>query len=264
MPLNFFNPDSKMVNFKAIITTLIATVITVGAGIWITGLVGPVPISVTQTLTEQKHTFQAGGDAELEVKPDQVEVRLGIQLDRLTVTAAQNSANEIINSITDKLADLGLKKDKIKTQNYNIRPQYDYSGQKRRVTGYSVSTNLLVTMTDFSLLNQAIDAATGLGANQVSGINFSLSEEKQEELRKEARKIAIAEAKDNAQELAKLTDLKLGKVINVSEGQGGNYPQPMYAKAGMDLKSTGPEEPTQIQPGSETYTYSVTLSYETL
>lgn len=263
MPFNFFN-NNKIINFKAILTTFFATIITVGAGIWVTSLVGPVPISVTQTLTDKEQTFKASGEAELEVIPDQVEVRLGINLNRSTVVSAQNAANEVINSVTQALTDLGIEKDDIKTQNYNINPEYDYSRDERRITGYRVNTQLLVTLTDFSLLNEAIDVATGLGANQVGGVNFSLSKEKQEELRTEAREIAIKKAKESAKELAKLSGVKLGKVINVSESQPRNDFRPMYDTALMAAEGAGPEEPTQIQPGTETYNYNVTLSFETL
>ncbi len=163
MPLDFFR-DNKIINLKAILTTLIATIITVGAGIWVTGLVGPVPISVTQRITDEEQTFQASGETELEVVPDEAQVSLGIDLERSTVVAAQNAANEIINDISQSLKQLGIDEENIQTRNYSIRPQYDYNNGNRRVTGYNVSSQLLVTLTDFTLLNQAIDTATGLGA----------------------------------------------------------------------------------------------------
>ncbi|MBU0579082.1 SIMPL domain-containing protein, partial [Patescibacteria group bacterium] len=159
---------------------------------------------------------------------------------------------------------LGINEKDIQTQNYRVSPEYDYSSPERRITGYRVNTEVVVKITDFEKLNQIIDTATGLGANQVGGISFSLSEKKQAELKKEARKEAIAEAKDSAEELAKLAGIKLERVINVTESDGNNYPQPMYARAEMALGGARPEEPTQIEPGSEIYRYSVTLSYETL
>lgn len=263
MPLNFFR-DNKIINLKAVLTTFLATIITVGAGIWVTSLVGPVPISVTQRITDQEQTFKASGETEIEVVPDEAQVSLGIDLERSTVVAAQNAANEIINSITDALKDLGIDGEDIKTRNYNIRTTYDYDNGNRRVTGYRVNTQIVVKLTDFTKLNQAIDTATGLGANQVGGINFSLSEDKQDELRQQARKEAITDAKDNANELARLAGVNLGKVINVTESKTGSAPQPYYARTMALDSAAGPEEPTQIEPGTETYRYSVTLSYETI
>lgn len=254
----------KYLNLHTIIRTLFITVITVGAGILVTRLTGPLPISVTQTLTQKETTFNTTGDAEITAVPDEAQVRLGIDVKRSTVVEAQSSANETINSISDAIKKLGIDKEDIQTQNYRVSPEYDYKSPERRITGYRVNTQIVVKITDFEKLNQVIDIATSLGANQVGGISFSLSEEKQDELKKEARKVAIAEAKDSAAELAKLAGIKLGRVVNVSESEGGNYPQPIYARAEIAMDSGGPEEPTQIEPGSEIYRYSVTLSYETL
>lgn len=263
MLLSFFS-DGKIVNLRAILTALIATIITVGAGIWITKFTGPVPISVTQTLTEKQGTFNASGDAKIGAVPDQAELRLGIDVKKTTVVAAQEEVNQVINSIVNALEKMRVETKDIQTQNYQVNPEYDYRSSDRRITGYRVSTQLAIKTTNFEQLNQIIDTATRLGTNQVGGINFSLSETKQEELRKQAREEAIAEAKDNANELARISGVKLGKVINVTESEGGTTPYPFYARTEMAVADTGPEEPTQIEPGTETYTYSVTLSYETL
>lgn len=254
----------KYFNLESIIKTLFVTVITVGAGILVTRFTGPLPISVTQTLTQKEATFNASGDAEITAVPDEAQVRLGIDVKKNTIIAAQEEANQVINSITDAIKKMGLDKEDIQTQNYRVNPEYDYSNPERRITGYRVNTQIVVKITDFEKLNQIIDAATSLGANQVGGISFSLSEEKQEELKKEARKEAIEEAKQSAEELAKLAGVRLGKVVNVIESDGGNYDYPIYARAEAKMLGDGLEEPTQIEPGSEVYKYSVTLSYETL
>ncbi|MBT3249169.1 MAG: SIMPL domain-containing protein [Candidatus Pacebacteria bacterium] len=251
-------------NARTIINAILVTAVTVGAGILVTRLTGPLPISVTQTLSEKQTTFNTTGDSEMSVIPDEARVYLGIDVGGQTVAEAQSEANEVINSITTAVKKLGVDEKNIKTQNYSLNPNYDYESPERTIIGYRVNTQILVKINDFEKLNQVIDTATNLGANQVGGINFSLSEDKQEELRKEARKEAIDEAKENAKELAKLAGIKLGKVVNITESNGGNYPQPLYARAEMALDGGGLEAPTQINPGSETYRYSVTLSYETL
>ncbi len=55
-------------------------------------------------------------------------------------------------------------------------------------------------------------------------------------------------------------------MINVRENQANSFPGPIYARADAEMlgMGAGPEEPTQVQPGTETYRYSVTLSYETI
>lgn len=262
-PTNLFR-DNKFINLKAVVTTFAATIITVGAGIWVTQFTGPVPLSVSQTLTDSQGTFNATGKAELTAIPDEAQVTLGVEIQAKNVAAVQDQANQVINDIAQALDKMGVEKKDIKTQSYALNPMYDYRSEERKVTGYRLDTQLQVKTTDFSQLNQMIDVATSLGANQVGGINFNLSEEKQNELKKEARKEAIEKAKDSAQELARLSGVKLGKVVNVTESVPNNQPYPMYARAEMDLPKAGGGAPTQIEPGSQTYNYQVTLSYETL
>lgn len=255
---------NKYFNLHTIIKTITITAVTVGTGILVTKVTGPLPISVTQTLTQKETTFNTTGDSEISAVPDEAQVRLGVEVQGSTVTEAQSAANEVINDISSAVKKLGIDKENIKTQNYSLSPEYNRKSPERRITGYRVNAQLMIKVTDFEKLNRVIDAATGLGANQVGGISFSLSETKQAELKKEARQEAIAEAKKSAVELAKLAGIKLGRVINVTESEGNNFPQPFYARAEMAFKDNGLEEPTQIEPGSEIYRYSVTLSYETL
>jgi len=255
---------SKYFKPHTIINTIVITAITVGAGILVTKITGPLPISITQTLAEKQTTFDTTGDSEISAIPDEAQIRLGIEIKNKTIIEAQSEANEIINNISTAIKKLGIDEQNIKTQNYNVSSEYDYTSPGRRLTGYRVNTQILVKIEDFEKLNQVIDTATSLGANQVGGISFNLSEKKQAELKKEARKEAIDEAKESAKELAKLAGIKLGKVVNIIESNGGSYPQPLRARTEMTSNSGDLEEPTQIQPGSETYRYKVTLSYETL
>ncbi|MBU0576690.1 SIMPL domain-containing protein [Patescibacteria group bacterium] len=254
----------KLFILQTIIKAFFVSAVVVGTSILVTRFTGPLPISVTQTLTQKQTTFNSTGDSEISAIPDEAQIYLGIDIKRSSVIEAQSAANEVINEISSAIKKLGVDKENIQTQNYQVNPEYDYQSLERSITGYRVHAQIVVKITDFEKLNHAIDAATDLGANQVGGISFSLSEKRQEELKKEAREKAIAEAKASAEELAKLAGVKLGKVVNVTESDGNNYPQPIYARAEMALDGGGPKEPTQIEPGSEIYRYSVTLSYETL
>ena len=255
---------NKQLSLPSLFKTLAMTIIVVGGAVLITKWLGPIPLSITQTVTQKGTTFDATGDAEITAVPDEAQVRLGIEVQQSTVDTAQEEANQIINNITQAIKKLGVDKEDIQTQSYQVNPNYDWSDDNRRITGYQVSTQVLVKVTDFEKLNQIIDTGTNLGANQVGGINFSLSDAKQEELKKEARQEAIDEAKASAEELAKLAGVKLGKVVNVYENAGNNYDYPAYEPKALIASDEGMGESTQLEPGSEIYRYSVTLSFETL
>lgn len=226
---------------------------------------GGIKFAVSQISTEKQTTFDVTGESNITTIPDQAEVRLGIQVNEPTVAAAQDQANQVINAINQSLGELGIAKEDIKTENYSLYPNYDFQSGSQRITGYSVNANLVVTLTDFTKLNQAIDAATGVGANQIGGITFSLSDDKRAEVEKEARQEAIANAKDKANELAGLAGMRLGNIVNVYESPTPQQP-PIFMERAMaaDAVGSGGGAPTNVEPGSTTFNYTITLSYETL
>ncbi len=247
---------------KGVAIVSISAVVTILAA----RLVGGPQLSINQTSTQKESTFDVTGETEISVVPDEAQINLGVQTNNATVTQAQEEINSKINAITEKLKQLGIDKEKIKTQNYSIYPDYNYSPDEiRQIIGYNASVTVRVTVTDFEKLNQIIDESTSLGANQVGGISFGISDKQEKKLKSEARKDAIQDAKKNAQELAHLSGMKLGRIVNIWESPHYSPdPQP-YGRAEMMLDSMGgAAEPTRIEPGSTNYTYAVTLSFETL
>ncbi len=256
----------KKLLIPALQTVMIST-LAVGSAVAVTRAFGGPAFSINQVSTNKQSTFDVTGESKITTIPDQAEVRMGISINESTVKAAQDKANTVTNAINTQLAGLGIEKKDIKTENYSLYPNYDYqNGTGQRIVGYSVNANLVVTIKDFAILNQAIDTATQVGANQIGGITFTLSDEKRDETEKEARKEAIENAKKKASELSRLAGMRLGSIVNVYESPMGDskiYPM-MAESAMMDARGAGGGSPTNVEPGSTTYSYSVTLSYETL
>lgn len=249
---------------KQVITIIVAVLITLGLGLLIVRALGPLPVSVSQTTTQKESSFSVTGESEIVTSPDQAEVSAGIVVNRPTIAAAQDEANRVASTLTQSLQEIGIKKEDIKTTNYNVQPEYDYQNPGQRILGYSVNTNMQIKTKNLDLVNQIIDTATAAGANQVHGVQFTLSEEKEKELTKQAREEAINDAQANAKELAQLAGMKLGRIVNIMENTGGQPPI-YFAEKSMAVDGLGGGgEPTQIEPGSTNFSYSVTLSYETL
>jgi len=249
----FFKTDyGKLIGFTLIVLAILSLYFR---------FVGPIPFSVTQTTTEKKTTFDVDGESKVTVIPDTAEINLGIQVNKPTVEAVQKEANEKINKITDELKKLGIEEKFIKTINYSLYPEYDYrAGQK--IIGYNVNITLKIKVKDFDKINQVIDTATSLGANQIGNLSFTIDDEKLEELKMEARKQAIEKTKKKAKEIANAGGLRLGRIVNISESiPSSSYPIPLLREAGIG--GTEEDSKTEIQPGESEITVSIVLSYET-
>lgn len=223
------------------------------------------PIFTLNSVTTTKdESFSVDGEAKINTIPDQAEVRIGINLKEKTVKEVQDKVNGITKDIKDQLTGLGIDKNNIQTEDYSLYPEYNWTDSDgRKTTGYTINSSLVVTIKDFAKLNQAVDLATQAGANQISGIQFTLSDEKQAEIEKQARKEAIADAKEKANELSGLAQMKLGRIINIHENKISSQPRfDMYAKSEMADGMGG--APTNIEPGSTNFEFKVTLEFETL
>ena len=90
-----------------------------------------------------------------------------------------------------------------------IYPQYNTD----RIEGYQVSISLFVRVHDLEKINQVLDIAIANNANNVGGINLMVDEDKQKELEKGARALAIKQAlKKKPQNWLKLSGMTLGKL----------------------------------------------------
>lgn len=214
------------------------------------------------------------GTGSVSAQPDQSTVSFTVNKTANTLQDAQNQANTFTNKIVADLQKIGIAKQDIQTSNYNSSPNYSDNGGPMMqsaiyprppapsgVSGFTVSEDVEITIHDISKANGVIDTITKDGAEDVSGPDLTFSDAKQQDLENQARTKAIENAKEKAQSMADAAGIHLGKLVKIQE-DNQNYPifRPlMMNAAGTTAKSV----PTQINPGQNTVTSSVTLSYET-
>ena len=118
---------------------------------------------------------------------------------------------------------------------------------------YTATNNVEVTIRNLDLAGKVLSAATGAGANQLYGLRFEI--EDPSPLQAEARKEAVADARQRAERLAQLSGVKLGPAQSITEVDGGGSgPMPMYAAARAD--SSAP-----VERGELTITSTVQIVY---
>ncbi len=221
------------------------------------------PLSITQTNASGE--LAVVGVGKVDIVPDTASVDLGIVVNNSpNVNDAQTQINKINNAIVSGVTALGIPKTDIKTSNYSIVPNYDYSkGGAGTIAGYNGNTTITIKVKQTDKLPQVIEAATKAGANQVMGTNYTI--DKPENYQEQARAKAIANAKEQAQKLASELSIRLGKVTNIVESSSNNGPLPMLyaAKDSFGMGAGGTNAPVpELQPGTQTITSTVTLYFE--
>lgn len=219
-------------------------------------VVGPMSLDIKTSSSSKSDGFSVTGTGKSSIKPDSASLSVGVESRGPSSEMVQEQMNGSINKVTDAIKALGIESADIKTSNYNVNPEYDYTSATRKITGYSASTNLQIRVKDIAKANSVLDAATKAGATQVGNINFENSDKSAAE--NEARQKAVVDAKAKAESAAKIAGFKLGKIINYSENSGYPSIQPMLMKADSAQGNVA----TEVQPGTNEVSISVTLSFE--
>lgn len=219
-------------------------------------------INFATTTQTKGDPFIVSGEGKVFVTPNIAKISLGIQDNGPSLKSVQNSVNTKSKSLTDTLKRLGIAESDIKTNSYNVYPQYDYNSATQKITGYQISIDYEVIVKDFDKVNDVVVASTSAGANMIGGITFDLNEATKTEKTNEARAEAVKNAKIKAEGLASAAGITLGKVINVSENQPQNFrPIAFAGKGAVGLSGSTPVQP-DIQPGTTEIDVTVSLSYE--
>ncbi|HEU0050613.1 MAG TPA: SIMPL domain-containing protein, partial [Patescibacteria group bacterium] len=176
------------------------------------------------------------------------------------VKTAQTQNTDKVNAIIKAVKALGVSDADVQTSNYSINPKFDWNNGKQTLLGYSVTQTVTVKIRDLSKVGEILAKAGELGANQVNGVNFSIDDPSK--IQQEARKKAIDDAREKADELASSLGLHVVRVVNFSEM--GNNPIPImpYAKSVALGMGGGAAPAPDIQSGSLDVTSNVSITFE--
>jgi hypothetical protein len=203
-------------------------------------------------------------EGKVSATPDLATVSVGVITNGATAKAAQQEMTTKANQIIDFVKKLGIDAADITTANFSVYPNYNYNNGRNDITGYQANQTVTIKVhgvdKSTDVLGKVLDGAVVNGSNQVQGITFSFNDP--DNLKQQARLLAIDKAKQKTQDLAKATGLKLGRIVTISEGTISS-PSPMpYATGmgggGMDAKSV----PSSIEAGSQDVTANITVIFE--
>lgn len=232
-----------------------------GAAILIAACTPSVTVENTGNEGSTASGIAVSGSGEVFGTPDTLQMSFGVSVLRPTVKQAVADAATLADGLITTLEGSGVDTEDIQTANYSIHPEYDYSSDERRLTGYRVSNTVTAKIRDIDSAGSVIDAAVaGTGDEiQVSGVSFSIEDD--EELISAARDAAWQDARAKAQQLADLAGLTLGDAVMISESVASAPPQPIFRAAFEDSVAQSVETP--IEAGQQQVAVTLQVRFET-
>ncbi len=218
-----------------------------------------VPGSVSVNIPNQQVGIWVNGEGKVTVVPDLGILQLGVEAQANTVAAAQTQATTAMNAVIAALKANGVDEKDIQTQYFSINKvtRWDDKGYTEIVIGYRVSNTVTVKVRELEKTGIIIDAVAEAGGDltRINGISFTVDDTTAYE--KEARDMAMADAKAKAEQLAALGGVNLGKPTYISESNY-SYRTPTYYEA-RDAAGISTETPISI--GEMDITVNVQVTY---
>lgn len=183
--------------------------------------------------------------------PDMANLILGVERTNNNINTAFNEVNTTIDAVIEALVEAGVAREDIRTANLSVfqdrsaPPGPADSGMNQ--INFVVRNEVQITVRSIDLVPDVLTVALESGANNVFGLNFSISDTSA--LESDARSDAMADAEARASELAGLIGAELGDVVAIRENVGGGG-QP-FAEMAMGLGGGGgaPIEPGRLSVG---------------
>jgi len=219
--------------------------------------------NIKAEITSQPYarTITVSADGKIVTKPDIALINLSVVAQSKTVKDVTKEGNTKMTQVIDAVKKLGVESKDITSSQYNLYPVYAYpENQSPKITGYSLTQEILVKVRDLNIVDDVLDTGITAGANQIGQLTFDIDDPAI--VKKQAREKAFATAKEKAQEMAAAAGVKLGRVVTFSEGD--NYYPPVYANYSMKAMSadSAAVPAPSIEPGSKEVNLNVSVTYE--
>jgi uncharacterized protein YggE len=233
----------------------------VALGLLAASIAGPLlgthhALAVDPGTTTNEHTISVSGTGRVVLSPDTADLRLGVGTTAKTVKEARAKAAASMTAVIASLKKLGIADADIQTSTLSLQPTYDYQSNQNppRITGYSMSNAVSVTIRDLDKVGDAIDDALAAGATSLDGVSFRVNDQTAAE--KQAREAAMADATAKSKALADAAHVSITGVASISE-TSAPVPYPVYygfAAGAADMK-------TPVQPGTNEISVTVSVVY---
>ncbi len=218
-------------------------------------------------------TIRVNGEAIEKATPDLITVYFSVDTKGNTSKEAESANSLIVNKLKDYIIALGFSEEDIKTENFNIYPEYDYPtydyDKERKLTGYRAVHSLKIQFStdEKDKIGSVIDSGASAGAG-INYINFELSPSLEQQYKAAAIKTASEDARIKAEAIALGFNKKIGRLVSVSLDSFNYYPTRLYDSSsaggsdGMIQAESAKSAVASITPSEQDISAYVTAVYK--
>jgi len=183
---------------------------------------------------------QVIGEGTVMAAPDEVNLSIRIEHEGNSAEEVKNAVDEDVKNVFKFLKKNGIDDKYVRTEYLNVNKNYQY---QTKTYNYVANQAISIKLKDLKKYEKVISGLLTTGINRIDGIQFGASNI--EELKTQARKKAMQNAKAKAEVYVNEVNSKLGSIIYIAEvGSSQPYPVAYKAMAMDSAESSGGESPT--------------------
>ncbi len=214
-------------------------------------------------------TITVNGFAKKSVKPDTAVIYVTTTVEGKTAAEAQTLLDAKANKVDGVVKASGVDTDKdVRVTSYTVTPRYVYPQYPtygtgvvyadRKLTGFEVSRSLEVKVRKLESVADLVSKLGDAGVTDFQGPNFIVDD--METVQAEARILALADAREQAEKVAKTLGVHLGDVTGYYDN---SYPTPYDGYAGSyNVRESAAPKASEFFSGTEDVTSSVGVTFE--
>jgi len=190
--------------------------------------------------------------------PDVAVFQLGVSVLKPSVKEARQQAASAMQDVVDSMKDNGIEEKDIQTTRFSVYAEYDYRDSEQKLRGFRVTNIVTAKLRDIDKTGDVLDDVIEAGGDlvEVQSVNFTIDDP--DDLREEARREAVDDARQKAETLAELAGVKMGKPLSISESGG---PAPTLYRGEAEMAEAAPAAPTPIEVGEMEVVIDVQIVY---
>lgn len=210
-----------------------------------------------EQLDRGDRTIQVAATGQAETTPDQAIVRVAVLARADDADVVRERLAENATRMREALRGIGLADDQIRTVAYSIDQEYREEAGDRVPAGFRGFHAFEITLSNVTRAGAVIDAAVENGAERVDRVELTLSEERRREVRAEALRDAMENARADAEVIAESANLTITGVHTATTGDT-NF-RPVRAET-LEADAARPAQ-TDIESGPVTVTAQVQVTF---
>jgi uncharacterized protein len=195
------------------------------------------------------------GEAVVQRAPDRAYVTIASEVRAKTSKDAQRLDAEAMAAVQQRLAQLAIAKDAIRTLGVDLQQEFDFPQGRRVPREYVARNTIEVRVDDLAHVGDVLDAAVQAGATATSGVRFDLRDRSGAE--REALRLAVADARARADAAASGAGRAIDRIVKVEDTRETAVIMPRAMMAGVARAEAAP---TPVQAGTIEIRARVTLT----